>query len=500
LSGPDIAELLNGYFEQACEPIIRSGGRILKFLGDGIMALFEPSEADKDGTHAERAVRAALGMQLAAHSFRDWIERRHAGENLPPFAVGVGIHSGEVLMCHVGAQGHGEMTPIGDTVNIASRLEGQAKELGWAVVASDATVKRAGAGVSVGARQSVQLRGRSMPTLAHEVIGLTSSSASAQTPVQLPDEIREALAANARIAAGAAKAALDVTMRIGNEVTEAFRRKPVNIQGYKLISKIAQGGSSVVHLAQRESDQHKVVLKILTVSAGQDTMSLQRFLQEFDIISAIDHPNVVKIYDRGFSEDRAYIVMEYFSGGTLADAIAAGLSERQAMSLLAQATSALREVHSRGVIHRDIKPANLMAREDGSIALADFGIAKRLGEDFSRTRHGELYGTPYYVSPEQIHGRPATNQSDIYALGLIFYEMLTRERPFQAEGVSELMVQHATAPRPRLPAAQKEYQGLLDRMLAIDPGERFGSADELLDAIDAVWTKHAMRAFQTASR
>jgi serine/threonine protein kinase len=134
-----------------------------------------------------------------------------------------------------------------------------------------------------------------------------------------------------------------------------------------------------------------------------------------------------------------------------------------------------------------------MARADGSIALADFGIAKRLGDDFGRTRQGELYGTPYYISPEQIEGSPATAQSDIYALGVIFYEMLTSKRPFEAESVSELIALHVSAARPKLPEQFADYQGLLDRMLAVAPRNRFKNADELLQAIDEVWTRQAMR-------
>jgi len=169
------------------------------------------------------------------------------------------------------------------------------------------------------------------------------------------------------------------------------------------------------------------------------------------------------------------------------------------LSLLAQAAGALREVHGRGIIHRDIKPGNLMARADGSIVLADFGIAKRLGEDKGRTLQGELYGTPYYVSPEQIEGSPATMQSDIYALGIIFYEMLTRQRPFDAESVSGLITLHVSAPRPKLPDGLAEYQGLLERMIAVDPRNRFKKADEVLEAIDDVWTQQALRVLKQGS-
>ncbi|MGB7543208.1 MAG: protein kinase [Burkholderiales bacterium] len=497
LTSGEIAELLNTYLAHACEPVIRCGGRVIQFIGDGIMALFEDGAAGHDQPHAQRAIRAGLAMQIASHRFRDWIALHHPARGLPEFAIGVGIHTGEVLMCHVGTPGQGGFTAIGDSVNIASRLEGQTKELGWAVVASDATVTAAGPAAKVGATQMVQLRGRSVPIQAHEIIGVSIGDASA-SPVQLPEDMREALAANAKIAAGAAKAALGITLRMINmEISGSLGEKNLIVQGYRVLSKIGQGGSSVVYLAERESDKQHVVLKILNTVPGQDENLLQRFMQEFDIISSIDHPNVGKIYDRGFSERYAYIAMEYFTGGSLTDVIANGLTARQALSLLAQAAGALREIHSRGIIHRDVKPANLMVRTDGTIALVDFGIAKRLSGDWGRTRHGELFGTPYYISPEQIDGHPATAQADIYALGVIFYEMLMRKRPFDADSISELLTLHRTAPRPQLPESLTGYQELLDRMLAVDPRRRYRNAEELLEGIDQAWTKQALQALKS---
>ena len=492
LTSDEIAELLNAYLGTACAPIIRCGGVIMKFIGDGVMALFEARPNQAGESHSRRAVRAGLAMQLAALEFREWVRQHHPSKSLPEFSIGVGIHSGEVLLCHVGTPGRGELTVVGDSVNIAARLEDQNKELGWAVVASEATVNAAGSAVVVGSRRTIQLRGRSAPTEAFEIIGIAAGDAD-DAPVQIPEDMREALAANARIAGDAAKAALGITLSI---MTGEFGEKRLMIQGYRVVSKIGRGGSSIVYLAERESDKQQVVLKILNATAGLDEIMLQRFVQEFDIISSIDHPNVVKIYDRGFSDRHAYIAMEYFPDGSLVEVISKGLSARQALSLLAQAASALREIHSRGIVHRDIKPGNLMARADGSIVLADFGIAKRLGDDLGHTRHGELYGTPYYVSPEQIEGSPATMQSDIYSLGIIFHEMLTGRRPFEAESVSGLIALHVSAPRPKLPDALARYQDLLDRMIAVDPRRRYENADELLEGVDGVWTQEALRALK----
>ncbi len=492
LTSDEIAQLLNAYLETACAPVIRHRGVVMKFIGDGVMALFEARPNEASGSHAHRALRAGLAMQLAALEFRKWVAQRHPSKSLPDFSIGVGIHTGEVLLCHVGTPGRGELTAVGDTVNIASRLEGQTKALGWAVVTSEATFELTRSAINIGARREVQLRGRSAPVQAYEVLGM-AAGATDDVSVHIPEELRQALAENARIAGEAAKAALGITLSI---MTGDLGEKLLSVQGYRVVSKIGRGGSSVVYLAERESDQQQVVLKILDATAGLDEILLQRFVQEFDIISSINHPNVVKIYDRGFSDRHAYIAMEYFPNGSLVEVIRQGLTGRQALSLLAQAASALREVHSRGVIHRDIKPGNLMARADGSIVLADFGIAKRLDDNKNRTRHGELYGTPYYVSPEQIEGDPATAQSDIYSLGIIFHEMLTGQRPFEAESVSGLIALHVSAPRPKLPEPLAEYQGILDRMIAVDPAKRYKSAEELIEGIDQAWTSQALRALK----
>jgi serine/threonine protein kinase len=135
-----------------------------------------------------------------------------------------------------------------------------------------------------------------------------------------------------------------------------------------------------------------------------------------------------------------------------------------------------------------------MLRADGTMVLADFGIAKRAEGAMDRTVHGEFFGTPYYISPEQANGKSASARSDIYSLGIIFYEMLINRRPYVGDSIVELISQHLHAPVPRLPQALDDYQALLDGMMAKDPAERLQNADEVLAAIDSVWTQIALRA------
>jgi len=496
LTAGQIAELLNAYFEAVCQPIVRNGGRIAKLIGDGIMVVFEPRDEDGEDNHARRAVRAGLGIVLAANAFGDWFKRHFDLSGLPNFASGVGIHTGELMEVRIGPPGAEDLTVVGDSVNVASRLEGQTKELGWPVVASTATVSMAGSLVSTGESRLLELRGRHAPVEAMEVTGIGAAEGAEKGPIEVPESLRTALAENAQMTARAAKAALSETLRIiTSDLTRALAAgRPLQIKGYRVQSKIGEGGMSNVFLAERESDGVQVALKILNARPSDDKQLLQRFIQESTLISDIDHTNVVKIYDKGFTDDYAYIAMEYFTGGSLKDVIAQGLSPRQALSLLAQAAAALAEIHRLGIVHRDVKPANMMLRADGTMVLADFGIAKRAEGSMERTAHGEFFGTPYYISPEQASGKPATERSDIYSLGIIFYEMLMNRRPYDGSSIVELISQHVHAPVPRLPDALDDYQGLLDGMLAKDPTERLQNADEVLEAIDRVWTQVALRA------
>ena len=142
--------------------------------------------------------------------------------------------------------------------------------------------------------------------------------------------------------------------------------------------------------------------------------------------------------------------------------------------------AALQVVHEVGVLHRDLKPGNIMERADGSLALIDFGLAKHHDVNVEITGTGEIFGTPYYMSPEQGHGQPLDARSDLYSLGIIFYEMLARKKPFLAPTPMGVIYLHGNAPIPELPAELSEYEPLVERLLAKEPAQRFGSAQELL--------------------
>jgi serine/threonine protein kinase len=252
------------------------------------------------------------------------------------------------------------------------------------------------------------------------------------------------------------------------------------IKGYRFMRRLGSTEHSGVYLAERESTHMQVVLKVLRQVPGHDDSigAFDRFLQEYETIADMDHPNIVRIYDLGVGDDHAHIAMEYLGGGDLRQKIDAGIAERQAVQYLRQIASALEAVHAKGVLHRDLKPGNIMLRRDGSIALIDFGLARRARLESEITGTGEIFGTPYYMSPEQGHGSNVDERSDIYSLGVVFYEMLTGEKPYRADTAMGIIYLHANAPVPLLPTRLARYQALLNMMLAKAPDDRLQSAAE----------------------
>lgn len=481
LTAEQTVEFLNAFFGQACEPILDQGGWIVKFLGDGLVAMFDARTGGPN--HAERALKAAVLMVLAAHRFKPWIREKFPKHQLPEFAIGVGVHTGNVSVCRMGSGAAAETTVIGDTVNIASRLEGKTKELGWSIVASKGSATSAGRRFIPGRGGQLMVKGRTGTVDIVEIAGLTARPGA---DTQFYDVVSAAIAANTAVIVSAQKSNLGAQQRMNSISGEQVRNVPINVEGYNLVKKLGEGGMSEVFLAEELATKAQHVLKMLPIAAEGDVLGgemMDRFLQEFALVSQIDHPNVARIHHQGFTEHHAYIAMEYFPGGDLRELIARGIAPDVAVAILLQVAGALTACHAQGIVHRDMKPDNVMIRSDGSLGLADFGIAKQLDSNFNRTKHGEVFGTPYYLAPEQALGLPVDQRTDIYSLGVLFYEMLTSHRPFQADNAQALMYQHVNAPIPRLPAGLEVYQGVVDKMMAKKPADRIESANRLIEFI-----------------
>jgi DNA-binding NarL/FixJ family response regulator len=255
--------------------------------------------------------------------------------------------------------------------------------------------------------------------------------------------------------------------------------KPDLIPGYTIRALIGESEKAIVYLAASEALSREVALKVATSDDSEQHL-LER---EYAAVSTIRHPAIVELYDYGVHGGREYLAMEYFPRGDLKARLQQGITEAEALRYVEHIASALRVVHHAGILHRDLKPPNVMLRENDDIALIDFGLARNLEGGLQSTRTGVLRGSPYYMSPEQALGEELDARTDLYSLGIIFYEMLTGRKPFSGSSAIEVLQEHVNTPVPRLPEAFAHHQMLLSRMLAKARDERFASAEEVIEAV-----------------
>jgi eukaryotic-like serine/threonine-protein kinase len=262
------------------------------------------------------------------------------------------------------------------------------------------------------------------------------------------------------------------------------------IRDYRHIRRIATGSVSDLYLAESEAAGALVALKVARdrhVDNSDLDDSFRRFLQEYEIVQRIRSPGIVRLHDLGVSDEHAWLVMEYFAAGDLRARMRAGLSVRRALYNAISIARALQAIHAAGVLHRDLKPGNVMLRDDGSIAVIDFGLSKDAALAREVTDRGMIFGTPHYMSPEQGHGEPLDRRSDLYSLGVILFEMLTHEKPYKADNPMALIYKHRKEPVPRLPAPFESMQPILDRLLAKSPQDRFTDAGEAAGALEGAF-------------
>ncbi len=255
----------------------------------------------------------------------------------------------------------------------------------------------------------------------------------------------------------------------------------IEVPGYSIVKEIATSNFSQVFLARSERLRRNVVLKVMNRGeSSREIDDAERFQREYEIISSITHRAIAEIYDFGSLPLHLYLAMEYFPCGDLRDRLRNPLSVDESLYYLRAIAEALRVIHVFGILHRDLKPANVMLREDNSPVLIDFGLARRSMDDAGTTGVGQVLGSPYYISPEQSQGQRVDVRTDLYSLGVMFYEMLTGQRPYGGRSAMAIMSQHASSPVPVLPESTAMQQPLLDRLMAKQPSARYASADELL--------------------
>jgi len=259
------------------------------------------------------------------------------------------------------------------------------------------------------------------------------------------------------------------------------------IPGYTLRLKIGESEKAVVYLASSTHRGHNVALKVSKTL--RDEAAGRQFLErEYTAIIAVRSPLVVEIYDYGVHGGFEYLAMEYLPRGDLKARIQRGVSEQEALHYVAQIAAALQVVHEAGLVHRDLKPPNVMLRDNDSVALIDFGLARSVDGSTISTQTGVLLGSPYYMSPEQAQGDGLDARSDFYSLGVICYELLTGQKPYIGGTAMEVLQQHVNAPLPALPEDLSRYEPFLKRLMAKSRGERFATAAEIIAATQALRT------------
>jgi len=276
------------------------------------------------------------------------------------------------------------------------------------------------------------------------------------------------------------------------------------IPGYKILKKIAKGGMARVFVAIQEAVGRTIAIKILPKKLSKDESFTSLFLREANC-GVLNHPNIITIYDAGETDSHLYIAMEYLQGGDLKQKIKSGISQEETISIITKLSEALAYAHSKGFIHRDIKPGNIIFNEDKQPILADFGIARAISFSEQTIVDGMLLGTPHYSSPEQASSNKVDHRTDLYSLGIVYYEMLTGEKPFTADTSFALIYKHLEEPPPKLDVKFKQHQPIIHKLMAKNPDDRYASAFDLIEDLakltrekkeQAVIRKERMRAYK----
>jgi YVTN family beta-propeller protein len=277
--------------------------------------------------------------------------------------------------------------------------------------------------------------------------------------------------------------------------TPADPRLGTRLAGYRIEALLGRGGMGVVYLAEQLGPRRPVALKLLSPQVAASEAFRERFLRESELAAAIDHPNVLPVYDAGETDGVLWIAMRYVDGIDLAGLLEqkGPLAAEQALALCGQVAGALDAAHARGLVHRDVNPANvLLAMEDGAVThayLADFGLTRRIGGARRLTVSGQVLGTIDYIAPEQVEGGPVTGLVDQYSLGCVLYECLTGVVPFRRDTELAVLWAHVHDPPPRIGEHRPDLPAALDaaigRSLAKVPGDRYPSCQALIASVQA---------------
>jgi serine/threonine-protein kinase PpkA len=472
LSGDELTAFVNESRRVLSEPVTKLGGEIAQRRPDSILAVFSNKPDSPKPDHAQRGLHAAILAVYESVQLSTRIAAR--AQPMPTLTLAVGVNLGPAEITGRGARSNGMVHAVGEAVEVARLLEVTASDLRWSVAASALTLRAAAGRAEAGRIGSVGPPDESFIDIV-EITGLVPRKGS-KTPPGMYQTLREALARNEQ---GFGRP-LDMTPASGTQPV-AQSASHFLIEGYRILRKIGAGGMASIFLAQSDAGGPPQVLKIMRLDAFPAEDGLQRFIQEFALLAQVNHPNVAHIFRQDFSAGHAYIAMEYFSGGDLRARLREKIDTPTVISYLKQIAAGLGAIHAVGIVHRDLKPDNLMLRQDGTLAIADFGIAKHVSMLMMDTSHGNVVGTPSYISPEQAQGQLVDARCDLYSLGVLTYEMLTGRKPYHAATSEAMLNLHINGPVPVLDAPHADLQPVINRLMAKDRERRYPCALTLLE-------------------
>lgn len=450
--------LLRRHADLAGEVVGEFQGQVVKTIGDSVLADFrEPLQA----------VLAAAEIQRRQQRLNLLLSQRER------FNVRIGIHSGMLFRS-------GDDL-FGDVVNLAARIT---KRTGPAQILLSRTVYEAiGADPNLPCRWAgkVTVEGKADPEDIYEVIWT-----DAATYAEIREKATMALARGEVPSQGAQGAGVE-------EVFVPAKPPPSSLlERYNILAEIGRGGMGVVYKAQEQETGEVVALKVLKPEIAADVAVMERFKNEVRLARRITHKNVCRIHEFQRAEETAYLSMEFVEGESLRQVLIrfGSLSLRSGTRMVEQICAGLREAHAQGIVHRDLKPENVMVDRAGNVKLMDFGIARWVQAAGASGQTGSLVGTPSYMAPEQAEGKPVDHRADIYALGLILYEIFSGCPAFRGDAPIEIALKQVretpVPPRALEPTISVSLEKTILKSLEKDPGRRFQSVDELLGALRQV--------------
>lgn len=271
----------------------------------------------------------------------------------------------------------------------------------------------------------------------------------------------------------------------------ALEKYPLDLPGYQFLEVLHESENAVIFLAESPTGLQVVIKRFKFDASKLDKHLVDEFLMESWALGLLAHRSLVRPIDAGLASGAIYMIMEYVPGDTLRRRLATMPLPPlgQALQWFEEITHALGLIHGIGLLHQDLKTSNILVRDDNSLALLDFGLETRLLVEAGFMREDEIYCTPYYISPERIIGDPPDERTDLYALGVILYELLVGHKPYESRSLEKLLKKHALAPIPQLPETLQDYQPLINGLLAKFPENRIQSATQVVRLLHKIQLK-----------